>query len=305
MNTHFKTALSYIKRSPFQAFAALFVLSLTFFVSTTMAVLVYASGQSLKYFETRPQIISFLKDDATSDAILALQNKLEKDVRIKDIKYVPKEEALEIYKKATEDNPLLAELVSPSIFPASLEFSVTDLTLAQDVISEVKQEAVVDSVGFTANLGGESSLGDAVERLKTISYYVKLGGGVFVGVLGLASFMVLLVIVGMRMATRKGEVEILSLIGATNSFIRSPIVWEAILYSFLGVFIGWMLSFIMWLYATPSILSYFGSIPVLPRDPMQFFILFAMILGAELVIGFVIALTGSLIAVKRSLKSKR
>lgn len=305
MNIHLKTALDYIKRSPFQAVAALFVLSLTFFVATTMAILVYASGQSLKYFETRPQIISFLKDDVGADAISALQNKLTQDGRVKDVKYVPKEQALEIYKKATEDNPLLAELVSPSIFPASLEFSVTDLSLAQEVIDEIKSEAVVDTVGFTANLGGESGLGDAVARLKSISYYVKVGGGVFVGVLGLTSFLVLLVIISMRMATRKGEVEILSLIGATKGFIKSPILLEALTYAIMGVFLGWLISLTFWLYAYPSIISYFGQIPVLPKEPLDFFLLFTTILGIELLIGLVIALTGSLIAVKRSLKTKR
>lgn len=305
MNIHIKTAFDYIKRSPFQAIAALFVLSLTFFVATTMTILMYASGQSLKYFETRPQIISFLKGDAKGDAISALQNKLTLDSRIKDVKYVPKEQALEIYKKATEDNPLLAELVSPSIFPASLEFSVTDLSLAQDVIDEVKSEAVVDTVGFTANLGGEEGLGDAVKRLKTISYYIKLGGGVFVGVLGLTSFLVLLVIISMRMATRRSEVEILSLIGATKGFIKSPIILESLIYATLGVFLGWIISFIIWLYISPSVVSYFGQIPVLPKNPVDFFLLFTAILGVELLVGFIIALTGSLIAVKRSLKTKR
>lgn len=305
MNIHLKTAFDYIKRSPFQAIAALFVLSLTFFVATTMAVLIYSSEKALKHFETRPQIISFLKDDVSSDGISAFQNKLIQDDRIKDVRYVPKEEALEIYKKATEDNPLLAELVSPSIFPASLEFSVTDLSLAQEVIDEVKVEAIVDTVGFTANLGGESSLGDAVTRLKTITYYIRVGGGVFVGVLGLTSFMVLLVIIGMRMTTRKGEVEILNLIGATSKFIKSPIVLEALLYALFGVLLGWMVSFIMWLYISPSLISYFGSIPILPTEPLSFFLLFAIILGSELIIGSFLALIGSLIAVKRSLKTKR
>lgn len=305
MNIHLRTAFDYIKRSPFQAIAALFVLSLTFFVATTMAVLMYSSERALKHFETRPQIISFLKDDVSSDGISAFQNKLTQDDRVKDVRYVPKEEALEIYKKATEDNPLLAELVSPSIFPASLEFSVTDLSLAQEVIDEVKVEAVVDTVGFTANLGGESSLGDAVTRLKTITYYIRVGGGMFVGVLGLTSFMVLLVIIGMRMTTRKGEVEILNLIGATSKFIKSPIVLEALLYALFGVFLGWMISFIMWLYISPSLISYFGSIPILPTEPLSFFLLFAIILGSELIIGSFLALTGSLIAVKRSLKTKR
>lgn len=305
MSIHTKTAIEAIKRSPFQAISAIFVLALTFFVATTVAILVYASNKSLSYFETRPQIIAFLKDDTKADAISALQNKLTIDFRVKDVKFVPKEEALAIYKKATEDNPLLAELVSPSIFPASLEFSVTDLNLAEKIIEEIRGEAIVDQVGFTANLGGEKSLSDVVTRLKTISYYLRLGGIVFVGILGATSFLVLLVIISMRMTSRKGEIEILSLIGATPKFVRSPIVLEGIIYALVGVVAGWTVSFILWLYVSPSIISYFGQIPILPKNPISFFLLFAAILGAELLIGFTLALIGSLVAVKRSLKKAK
>jgi cell division transport system permease protein len=305
MNIHTRTAVDSIKRSPFQAISAIFVLSLTFFVATTVSVLFYSSSKSLTYFETRPQIISFLKNDSKEESVNELKDKLSSDVRLKDIKYVSKQDALEIYKKATEDNPLLAELVSPSIFPASFEFSVVDLKLAEEVINEVKQEEVVEQVGFTANIGGEKSLSDVVNRLKSISYYLRIGGIIFVSALGLTSFLVLLIIVSMRMNTRKGEVEILSLIGATPSFVRSPIILEGLIYAVVGVFVGWSASLISWLYITPSVLGYFGSIPVLPQKPFDFFVLFAIILAVELFIGFFIALTGSLIAVKRSLKKAR
>src|SRR3989344_372970 len=123
MKTHFKTAWDHIRRAPFQALAAIFVLTLTFFVVTILSVLVYSSSQILKYFETRPQVIAFIKEDAQIEQVKVLQNKLQNDPRISQVKYVSKEEALEIYKKATADNPLLTELVSPSIFPASMEFS--------------------------------------------------------------------------------------------------------------------------------------------------------------------------------------
>ena len=130
MNIHFKTAFGYIRRSPFQALAATFVLTLTFFVATMVSVLGYSSSKLITYFETRPQVIAFLKDSASLKPILRRYNtNLESDPRIKEVTYVTKEEALSIYKKATSDNPLLGQLVSPSIFPASLEFSVKDLIL--------------------------------------------------------------------------------------------------------------------------------------------------------------------------------
>lgn len=304
MNIHVKTALGYLRRSPFQALSAIFVLALTFFVATLVSVLVYSSSKLISYFETRPQVIAFLKDDATQDAIASLQHKLEADTRIKEVKYVSKEEALSIYKKATSDNPLLGQLVSPSIFPASLEFSVSDLSFAQNIIDEVKGEKIVASVGFTASLGGESSLKDVVGRLRTVTTYVRFGGAVFVGMLALTSFIVLLIIISMRIATRREEVEILDLIGATQGFIRSPIIIEALLYATLGVVLGWTIAFIFILYLAPTAVTYFGEIPVLPRDTIGLLELFGIILGVELISGFVLALSGSLLAVSR-VKSAR
>jgi len=298
-NIHLKTAFSYIKRSPFYALAAIFVLSLTFFVGTMLAVLVYSSGKVLSYFETRPQVIAFLKDSAKPEEISALQNKLTVDTRVSKVKFVSKEEALSIYKQATSDNPLLGELVSPSIFPASIEFSLSDLSFAQQMINELKASPIVDQVGFTASLGGESTLSTVVSRLRTITMYLRVGGGVFVGILTITSFLVLLFIISMRMTSRKDEVEILDLIGATPGFIRSPIILEAIMYALGGVFIGWILSLILVLYASPSLMAYFGEIPVLPRNPLLFFGLFGGILATELFLGLFLALLGSLIAVSR------
>ena len=302
---HLKVALDYIRRAPFQALAAISVLSVTFFVGTVIAILVYSSSQLLNYFETRPQVIAFLKQDAVFEEVNTLQSRLEADPRVKDVSFVSKEQALEIYKNATADNPLLAELVSPTIFPASIEFSLIDLARAREIIDELKANSVVESVGFTASLGGgEASLNEVVDRLKTLTFYIRAGGVALVVVLGATSFLVLMIVIGMRLTTRRGEIETLSLIGAKSGFIRAPIVLEAIIYSATGVFFGWLLALILVLYVTPAILSYFGAIPVLPRDTMSFFLLLLVILAGELVIGVVVALWGSLLAVSRSLKSK-
>jgi cell division transport system permease protein len=299
MPIHLKTAWNNIRRSPFQALAAVFILSITFFVMTILSVFIYSSNEVLKYFETRPQVIAFLKDNASEEEINTLKTKLDSDMRIKEINYVSKEQALEIYKNATSDNPLLSELVSPSIFPASLEFSLSNLSYAEDVISDVKKDSIVDEVGFTASLGGESTLTDVVGRLRQISYYIRLGGGVFVGLLLTTSILVTFVIVGMRMAGRRSEIEILDLIGATPGFIRSPVLLESLIYGLTGAAVGWVSAILLILYSTPSLLRYFGDIPVLPESTLKLFLLLAIILGGELIIGTVIAVSGSMLAVSR------
>jgi len=302
MKQHIKTSFDSIRRTPFQALAAISVLILTFFVSTLLAIAIFGSDQVLRHFETRPQVIAFMKDDAEQSKIDDLIDDLRNDSRIKTVKFVSKEEAAEIYKNATSDNPLLGELVSPSIFPASVEFSVINLDLVEGMINEVKGSDIVDEVGFTASLDNGEELGDVLQRLRNLTAYVRIGGLSAVSILSITSFLVLMIIVGMRIATKKKEIESLNLIGATPWFIRAPIILEAVTYSMMGVLVGWLLAVILLLYLTPSVAGYFGQIEVIPKDIGHFFMLLGSILSIEIIAGLVIALLGSIIAVSRSLR---
>lgn len=299
-----RSAWDRMRRSPFQALSAIFVLATTFFVITILAILLYSSGQTLKYFETRPQIIAFIQEDADIEEIGQLQSKIENDDRVREVQYSSKEDALEIYRKATEDNPILTELVSPAIFPASLDIALTDLAHAEDVLQMVSAEEIVDQVGFTAGLGGQDQISQVINRIREATWYLRIGGGSFVLLLSATSFLVLLVIISMRLSSRRDEIEILDLIGATPWFIRSPVIFESVIYAIAGVTMGWLLAFLLVLYAAPTAIVYFGDINILPRDTLDLFYLFAVILAAELIIGLFIALSGSVLALSRT-KIKR
>jgi len=287
MNIHLKTSLNNIRRSPFQALAAVFVLFVTFFVSSILIVFIYSSNQLIKHYETRPQMIVFLKDTASEEDVGSLKTKLESDGRLKKVAHITKEQALEIYKNATKDNPLLSELVNPSVFPSSLEFSLNDLSYAEQVISELKNEEIVDEVRYTASLGGEESLTDVVSKLRQISYYIRLTGGIFIGFLLGTSLVLMIVIISMKMSTRRNEIFL-----------------EAIFYTLAGVFSGWFLCFVLVLYLTPSLMEYFQEIPILPQDALGLVILFGLIFAAELFVGLLLSFFGSVLAVARTRKRK-
>ena len=94
------------------------------------------------------------------------------------------------------------------------------------------------------------------------------------------------------------------MIGATPKFIRSPIILEAVIYATIGVFVGWVLTLILILYLTPTIISYFGQIPVLPKETLSFFGLFGVILLVEAAIGVILALMGSMLAISRARRAR-
>ncbi|MCX7928220.1 MAG: permease-like cell division protein FtsX [Patescibacteria group bacterium] len=297
---HFKTAWKNVCRSPFQAMAAIFVLSVTFFVVTILFVLTYSFSEIIKYFETRPQIIVFIKDDASVSDVDQFRERIQNDHRISEIRYVSKEEALEIYKQATADNPLLSELIDPSIFPASYEISVKTIDFTKELINEISKELVVESVGYTAaSFKDPNSLQKVVDRLKTFTSYLRYGGGAFALFLIGTSFLVLIVIISIRMASRKLEVETLELIGATSWFIMAPILIEGLFYSIFGVLFGWFAGFLLVLYSTPYLISYFRDIAFLPTATNDLLFMFGFILVLELAIAFFLALFGTSVAFSR------
>lgn len=302
MFNHIKTAKKHIRRSPYQALSAVLIMTLTFFVATILAILAYGSQATLTHFETQPQIIAYLKNEATPEQVSVLQSLLSTDTRIKNVRYVSKEEALEFYRKATSDKPVLSQLVSPKVFPASLEFSVTDLAHAETVVRETEAQDIVSQVAYTASLGSTKNIGEVVNSLRNITNYLRLGGLVLLGFLVTSSLLILLVILGMRMASRREEIEILQLIGATSGFIRLPFLFEGIFYSLAGAFTGWLIAVLVILYLMPDITMFFKDIPVFPQNTGALSLLFGSILGAELMLGLLLGTVGSLLALRRYLK---
>src|SRR5438132_1022634 len=123
MNSIHELVARNIRRTPYQALAASMVMFLTFLVLGGFMLLALGSQSILRFYESKPQTIAFFKDGTTDSDIKNIEASLEQTGRISGFKYVSKEEALKIYQDRNKNNPLLLELVTANILPASLEIS--------------------------------------------------------------------------------------------------------------------------------------------------------------------------------------
>lgn len=280
-----------IRRSPFQTLAGVMITTLTLLVISVFALISFGSIQILKYFESAPQVIAFFKpgEDLTDIAIANIRAQLESSGKLNQFRYVSTREAEAIYKEKNKDNPLLLELVDYNILPASIEISgktLADLPLLRNLL--IGQEGVEDIVYYE----------DIVQSLSNWINSIKgIGAGV-IGYLTIESILVILVIIGLQIAGRREEIDILRLLGATSWFIRLPYILTAVAYGLLGSFIAWGLSYLLLLYSTPWLAQWLQDIPLLPI-PVGFMFL---LLGGELVFGAVIGAVGGLVATHRFLK---
>lgn len=284
-----KTTWTHIRRTPYQSLAAVLIMTLTFFVITVFTLLAAGSQAILNYFETRPQVTAFFEDQVTSQQIDLLKAKLAETGKTKEIRYVSKEEALAIYREQNKNDPLLLEMVTANILPASLEVSTTNITYLGEIAEILRQEPGIEEVIFQQ---------DVVEALhKWTTSIRRIGAGLAIS-FSAAALLTILVIIGMKVALRREEVEIMSLIGASRGFIRAPFLLEGIFYGVLGAFIAWGVSYLSLLYATPFLVEFLAGIPILPV-PLLFML---TVLAGELLLGVIIGTLGSFIAVRRYLE---
>lgn len=285
----FKVAWQHIRRSPYQALAAVSVMTLTFFIATIFIMVAAGSQAILQWFETRPQVTAFFKDEAKMEQVEGLKTKLKATDKVAEMKYVSKEEALAIYREQNKDDPLLLEMVTANILPASLEVAAKDIKYLGEIAQILKDEPIVEEVIFQE---------DVISSLTAWTSALRKAGAVLMIVLGLISFLIVLIIIGMKVSAKKEEIEILRLIGASSWYVRAPFLLEGIIYGAVGAVVAWIISYILLLYSTPFLVSFLSGIPLLPVSP----IFMLLVLSILVLSGAIIGTLGSLLAVRRYLR---
>lgn len=279
-----------IRRSPFQALAASMVMFLTFFTLTTFVLLAAGSQLTLRYFESKPQVIAFFKEGTTDQDVLALENALIEEVRVSKTKYVSKEEALEIYRERNKDDPILLELVTANILPASLEISTKTPEDLKPIAEILKQEPVISEVIVPE---------DVVQTLTSVTKTIRIVGASTVLFLMVFATLVILMIIGFKIRLKRGEIETMRLLGASSSFIRNPFILEGMFYGVSGALSAWVIIYILLWYFTPFLQGFLGEVKLLPPNPLFMLILLLGNLAVALIIGGL----GSIGAVRRYLRT--
>ena len=285
----FEFAKRNIKRSPYQAVVASLVCFLTFFALMTFLILAAGSQMTLRFFESKPQVIAFFKEGTTNEDIMALENALQGDKRVTMTKFISQDQALEIYKERNKDEPALLEVVTASILPAALEISTATPEDLGPIAEMLRKEPAVDDVEVPEDL---------IERLTSVTKIIRALGVATVLLLMIFATLVILMIIGFKIRVKRQEIEIMRLLGASPSFIRNPFIIEGMFYGIAGATSAWITSYLLLWYFTPFLQGFLQDVKLLPISPMFMLIL----LGGTLLSAAVVGYLGAFGAVRRYLR---
>lgn len=281
----------HLRRSPYQALAAIMIMTMTTFAILSFTLLSFSSQKLLTYLEQKPQVIAFFNDTVTSpDQVADLVDNLEKTGKTASVKFVSKEQALQIYRERNKSDPLLLELVTANTLPASVEvsaLSVSDLPALYDVLKTVPN---VEEISYQRDV--VNSLIGALDRVR------KFGVGLITFLVA-TSILTILTIIGMKISVRKDEIDIQRLVGASTWYIRMPFILEGLFYGLVSATVSWFVISLIIFFSTPHLKPYLAGLSILPVSLLTSL----EILGFSLLTGALVGATGSYFAVRRYLKN--
>ncbi len=249
-----KEVLNSIRRTPYQSLASFLILFFALFLTIFVFYLTSFFSSILSYVETRPQVIAYFDVDATEKNILELKKNIEKSGKSSEVVYISQDKALKIYKELNSDNPLLLEMVSANILPASLEVYATKPEYLAEISKFLDDEQIVEEVSFQENI---------VDRLLTLTTILRRGALFLSGFLVLISIVVLMTTTAFKIALKKDEIDLMQLLGATTFYVRKPFLVEGMIFGFVSASVAFGVFYLLYALMFPFLSSYLTGIPSL------------------------------------------
>jgi cell division transport system permease protein len=210
---------------------------LTTAVSLTMLggglLAVRIADKTQNYFMDRVEIRLYLDDnvsatdlDCSKEPCQSLMSDLKKTSGVASVQFVNSNEAM---KEATEvtfkDQPQMIDMIKDTRLPASLRVKMTDANQYERIYS-----------AFHTRPGVQSVLNDKeiVDRLVSIFDGLRNAAFGLALVMALAALMLIANMVQIAAFTRREEVGIMRLVGATRWYTQLPFLLEAVVAAILG-----------------------------------------------------------------------
>jgi len=289
------------------SFNATFIMTLTLITLSIFVVLNVVVARSTSELESRLDMTIFMveqaKEEEVNDFIKVLENKPE----VKKIKYVGKDELLEEWREIFADDPEFQQLINEEDNPLLREIRVNAQDPAQleqiaNFAEKKEFEVLVDDVSFRENQQKIINFINYSKFLRKISLIISI---IFAAI----ALLVILTTIRLTIFSRREEIEIMRLVGATSLLVRAPFILEGILYGILATIFAELLAWVAIWGIRPLEEQYLGSSggALVYGDTNQSFLSLyqeniGIILIIHLVCGILIGVISSYIAVRRYLK---
>jgi cell division transport system permease protein len=187
-------------------------------------------------FYSQTEVSIYLTDASSAndttcskDPCAALRSSLENNTRVASVTYASRQEVYQDFQHIFSSQPELRKLTRPQALPATLHVKLKNPTKSQALVQQYQGKPGVQNIN-DANQFLER-LFSALNVLRNIVFGIAL-------FLALASLLLISNMIQLSAFTRRTEVGIMRLVGASRWYTQLPFLLEAVVASVAGALIG-------------------------------------------------------------------
>ena len=234
MRLVFRDAILAVRKQPLLSALSITTIAFSLFAFALFGLVAINIKRALEGVEERVEIRAFLADNARIESVASAANEIARYNEVSSATIVTSEQALERARKELGE---FSDVFEAGVLPASIDIRLKpgfrDPRNVSAVASRVRTIEFIDDVRF-----GEEWIAQL--------YKLRNLAGVTGIVLGLAFAIVAVIIIGatirMTVLSRAREISIMKLVGATDSFIRSPFLLDGFAKGVLGGVLALLMS---------------------------------------------------------------
>ena len=176
--------------------------------------------------------IVYMNPDASTEQIDAISKDLEKSPQVDSVEYFDDDKTFALFKRIfQQENPELLGSLRPGELPTSFRVkpSNPDAAVVKEMANSYKPKTGVYKVDFPD---------EQVRQVQSAGHKIRFW--LLVGSLVLLAASVVLIFIAIQTAvfSRRREIEVMRLVGATNWFIRIPFIIEGLIQGLVGAILA-------------------------------------------------------------------
>lgn len=273
------------------SFAAVCMTVACLLIMGSFSLVAVNANHVLGDLEDDNEFLAYIDDSYTEEQGRALQSQIEAISNVDTVTFITKEEAMEEFKAKFENaDTLFSDEDNNSILRDRYSIHVTDIESMKDTVSQV------ENISGIAKVQASLEIADGFVMLRNVASALAV---ILVAVLVIISISIIANTIKLATFTRRDEIAIMKMCGATNWFVRWPFLVEGMILGLVGGIVAYLLQ---WGVYGLIVKAMAGSGILSIISVVSFSSISHVVLLVFLVVGFVIGAGGSGMAIRKFLK---
>lgn len=285
---YIKEGVSSIFTHGFMSFASVGIIMACLLIMGAFSLLVININSVIEQAENKNEITAYVDSSLTDEEAEALETQVERVNNVSAVEFVNRKQAMESFYADYEDQNF--EELPEEVFRHRYVIAMDDIAL----MDQVKVD--LENIDGIAKVNAPLQVAQGFVTVRNIVSIVSIA---LIAILLIISIFIIANTTKLASFDRREEIAIMKMVGATNSFIRWPFVFQGFI---LGIFAGLLAFIILWggyeLVGDWVMTSFVGSIV----SVVSFSALSQNLLLVFIGTGFLVGVLGSVITIRNYLK---